>query len=190
MCEAEIHLLGPVVLEIHPLPGDGYVLDIGGGGEGVIGRLEGRRVVAIDCRKDELAEAPTGPLKIVMDARELKFLDDTFAAAAAFFSFMYLDEEADLRAALAEAFRVLQPGGCLYIWDVDLPVLPNTEKPLFAVGVRYIVNGVAAETAYGRPWPKQGRDNHYYRSLAEGVGFAHLATEVLDPVFRSTFRKI
>ena len=33
------------------------MLDIGGGGEGVIGRLYGRQVVAIDNRQEELDEA-------------------------------------------------------------------------------------------------------------------------------------
>ena len=35
----------------------GSILDIGGGGEGVIGRLYGRQVVAIDNRQEELDEA-------------------------------------------------------------------------------------------------------------------------------------
>lgn len=60
------------------------ILDIGGGGEGVIGLCYGEKVVAIDLRKDELEQAPDGPLKIVMDARELSFLEDSFDAVASF----------------------------------------------------------------------------------------------------------
>jgi hypothetical protein len=45
----------------------GYILDIGGGGEGVIGQLKGERVVAIDKQKRELEEAAPGALKIVID---------------------------------------------------------------------------------------------------------------------------
>ena len=67
MNEDDILFLDPVELEIPPLSADGYVLDIGGGGEGVIGRLRGSQVVAIDCRKEELKEAPEGPLKIVCE---------------------------------------------------------------------------------------------------------------------------
>jgi len=47
----------------------GYILDIGGGGEGVIGKLKGEQVIAIDSSKRELEEAAAGPLKIVMDAK-------------------------------------------------------------------------------------------------------------------------
>jgi ubiquinone/menaquinone biosynthesis C-methylase UbiE len=61
----------------------GLILDIGGGGEGVIGRLFGSRVVAIDPLQRELEEAPVGPLKVVMDARELKFLDGSFDTVTA-----------------------------------------------------------------------------------------------------------
>ena len=36
---------------------EGAILDVGGGGEGVIGRIYGPRVVAIDNRQEELDEA-------------------------------------------------------------------------------------------------------------------------------------
>ncbi|TFG72017.1 MAG: hypothetical protein E4H27_03460, partial [Anaerolineales bacterium] len=42
------------------------ILDIGGGGEGIIGKLKGRQAIAIDSSKRELEEAAPGPLKIVM----------------------------------------------------------------------------------------------------------------------------
>lgn len=37
---------------------NGSILDIGGGGEGVIGQLYGQQVVAIDKLQEELDEAP------------------------------------------------------------------------------------------------------------------------------------
>lgn len=189
MTEDDILFLDTVDIELPPLCGTGYVLDIGGGGEGVIGRMEGLQVVAIDCREDELIEAPEGPLKVVMDARDLQFLNGTFFAATAFFSLMYFDDEAGLQAALAEAFRVLKPGGLFRIWDVDTSTLPESSKTLFAVRIKFIVNGVASETAYGRPWPKQTRDQHYYSDLAEAAGFVHVDTEERAHTFCSTFRK-
>jgi hypothetical protein len=54
-------------------PAQGLILDIGGGGEGVIGQLKGKQVVAIDLSRQELDEAPGEPLlKIVMDAYPLR----------------------------------------------------------------------------------------------------------------------
>lgn len=43
----------------------GKILDIGGGGEGIIGQVLGDKVVTIDKLKEELEEAPEGPLKVV-----------------------------------------------------------------------------------------------------------------------------
>ena len=47
-------------------------LDIGGGGEGIIGKLYGANVVAIDTRADELYETSNDALKIEMDAGRCK----------------------------------------------------------------------------------------------------------------------
>jgi len=63
---------------------EGLILDIGGG-EGVIGQLKRDQVVAIDPNKRELEEAAEGPIKIVMSADELKFLDSSFNTVTSFF---------------------------------------------------------------------------------------------------------
>ena len=57
---------------------EGSILDIGGGGEGTIGRLYGTQVIAIDNRQEELDEAPGGFEKVLMDARSLDFPDEHF----------------------------------------------------------------------------------------------------------------
>lgn len=64
---------------------EGLILDIGGGGQGVIGQFEKDKVIAIDHNKRELKEAPEGGLKIIMDAGELKFLNNTFGTVTSFF---------------------------------------------------------------------------------------------------------
>lgn len=69
------------------------ILDIGGGGEGIMGLVYGHRVVAIDPRLDELEDAPEGPLKIVMDAKELSFLRNSFDAVTSFFTLMYINND-------------------------------------------------------------------------------------------------
>ncbi len=48
----------------------------------IIEQLKGKQAVAIDLSKRELDEAPGDPLlKIVMDARDLKFVDGSFPTA-------------------------------------------------------------------------------------------------------------
>ena len=51
----------------------------------MIGLLKGKQVVAIDSNQDELIEAADGPLKIIMDATRLEFLDDSFNLVTAFY---------------------------------------------------------------------------------------------------------
>ncbi len=94
----------------------GRILDLGGGGEGVIGRIYGRAVTAIDIRQEELDEAPGNFERLCMDARRLDFPDTSFDAVTAFYFLMYLAPE-DRPAVFAEAARVLRPGGRLHVWD-------------------------------------------------------------------------
>jgi len=151
----------------------GPILDIGGGGEGVIGQLKGDQVVAIDRRRRELEEAPDGPLKIVMDAADMKFLDDTFEVATSFFSLMYMRTSlhADV---FGEVFRVLKPGGRLLIWGASLPEKIGTDKEYVALHLTVNLPDRQIRTGYGTKWPAQARDWSYYEQSATSVGFLAL----------------
>jgi ubiquinone/menaquinone biosynthesis C-methylase UbiE len=128
-------------------------------------------------------------LKMVMDARDLKFLDSSFMTATAFFSMMYLDEREDQRKVLAEAWRALKAGGRLHLWDIDLAGRPETEKEMYFVHLRYHIGGVMKETGYGRRWPQEPRGAEDYILLAEEAGFQHIASERTKHVFYLVFAK-
>ena len=149
---------------------EGYVLDIGGGGEGIIGQMKPRQVIAIDLSKRELEEAPAGPLKIVMDATELKFLDGSFDTATAFFSLMFMRPEIQEKA-FAEVFRVLRPGGRWILWDAVIPsrLDADTRGPVFRF--RFHLPGKVVQTGYGCFWPDRQVDLDHYRKLARQTGF-------------------
>ena len=97
----------------------GRILDIGGGGEGIIGRLYREQVIAIDCCQQELDDAPYGFEKIKMDATHLDFPPDSFDHVTFFFTMMFLSQQEQPQA-VAQAVRVLKPSGNLHIWDCDI----------------------------------------------------------------------
>ena len=162
----------------------GYILDIGGGGEGIIGQMKPTQVVAVDLSKRELEEAPAGPLKIVMDATDLKFLDASFETATAFFSLMYMRPEVQQRV-FAEVFRVLTRGGRWIIWDAAIPrALENdTRGPVFRF--RFQLPGKVVQTGYGTFWPEKPMDLNYYTRLARETGFEIAGAEQQAGAFQT-----
>lgn len=123
----------------------GPILDLGGGGEGVIGRIYCGQAVAIDNRQEELDEAPDGPKKLLMDAADLAFQDRSFQHVTAFFSFMYMDHTTQAQA-ISEAARVLRPGGSLHIWDGEIR---NAFPDPYLMELDINAAGAAIHTTYG-----------------------------------------
>lgn len=128
---------------------NGRILDIGGGGEGVIARHAGDSVIAIDRLKGELEESPNVGIKIIMDAANMQFLDNTFDHATCFFSLMYMSDET-IEKALHEAYRVLKSDGCLWIWDVTIP--PSDGEGSIVVQLAIQTANEEITTGYGTGW--------------------------------------
>ena len=167
---------------------EGYILDIGGGGEGVIGQLKGQQVIAIDISKRELEEAPPGPLKIVMDAIDMKFIDKSFNTVTVFFTFMYINSS-DHQKVLEEVFRVLVPGGRLLIWDGIFPKRIEEKKNVALFPLKIKLPGKEITTGYGVGWPEKEQGVSHYAELAKKVGFEVVAHGEKDQWFFLELKK-
>jgi len=175
-------------LALKDFPAEGWILDIGGGGEGVIGRLKGSQVVAIDLYSWGMRRTPPGPLKLVMDATDLKFLDESFGTVTSFFTPMYMSPEQQDKA-MREAFRVLKAGGKMRIWDVDLPVSPDPKKDLAVYPFVFRLPTETVETGYGTTFPKQLMNVAYYSRMAQAAGFVVEDQQVAGRTFYLILQK-
>lgn len=171
-------------LAVDDFDASGYVLDIGGGGEGIIGRMRPSQVVAIDLHKRELEDSPAGPLKIVMDATDLKFLDKSFDTVTAFYSLMYMRAEIQKKV-FAEVARVLKPGGRWLIWDAVIPTAleSDTKGPVFYFEFKLPKETV--RTGYGTFWPPQPMDVAWYKALAAEAGLKVASAKEQPGAFRT-----
>lgn len=123
----------------------GSILDIGGGGEGIIGRLYKSAVTAVDNMQEELDEAPNCCKKLLMDAAALDFADESFDNVTFFYSLMYMNTDVKAKA-IEEACRVLKTGGRLTVWDVEFEsAYPNA----FSVELDIILPEENVCTEYG-----------------------------------------
>ncbi len=154
-------------IELSPLETKGFILDIGGGGEGIIGKLNGTQVVAIDTSERELAETKNEALKVVMDATDLKFLPESFDICTAFFSLMYIPKSKHSRV-FEEAFRVLKSNGQFLLWDVRIPRIEKKPRQ-FIASLRVRLLDETVETGYGVRW--QSQDINHFKGLAKAHGF-------------------
>lgn len=162
----------------------GSILDIGGGGEGIIGRLYGKQVLAIDNCQEELDEAPDGFAKALMDATCLSFADGSFDHVTFFFSLMFMGRE-ERRKALLEAARVLKPGGELHIWDCD--IVSAYPQP-FCVDVGVQLPGEEVHTTYGIG-KREGQDEASITRMCEDAGLRLLSRMEETPGFSLRFQK-
>jgi ubiquinone/menaquinone biosynthesis C-methylase UbiE len=126
----------------------GRVIDIGGGGEGVIAQAGGAWVVAIDKYISEIHEARGKAPDVtwmVADATELPCKSHCFDNATAFFSCMYMSDDVKQKV-FRETRRVLKEGGEFWIWDAHMA--PKSQ--VFAIRLQVDCQDThTINTAYG-----------------------------------------
>lgn len=164
------------------------ILDIGGGGEGVIGGLYGKRVTAIDKRQDELDAAAEGPIKMVMDASNLTFKDKKFDAATSFFTMMFIDKD-DHKKVFDEVYRVLKNGSEFILWDAVIPKEDDSKKDIFIIELEIDTTNRLIETSYGVLKKDNEQDLKYFKKLGKKAGFKIKSEEDYGKTFKIVFTK-
>ena len=146
------------------------ILDIGGGGEGIISQHSGDKVIAIDKRADELAETPDVGTKIIMDACNLSFLDEYFDNITSFYTFMYMDP-LQIEQFLKEAYRVLKTNAILWIWDTVIPIEKIADIFVAQLEVK-VSETKTITTGYGVRW-NNPLSLLIIKDLCEKAGFVY-----------------
>jgi len=188
LAKEKVFLIDTQKINLTNIKLEGRILDIGGGGEGVIGQFKGEQVIAIDPNKKELEEAPySGALTILMDAKELKFLDNTFDTATSFFTMMYIPV-IDHKTVFQEIHRVLKLNGEFVLWDVNIPNRNNKERDLFGLNLEVKISDKIINTGYATLWNKE-QDMQYFSNLAKSIGFEILEQKVENEIFYLRFMK-
>ena len=181
----------PQKIDLKDLDLNERVLDIGGGGEGVIGQLMDDKVVSIDLRRSELEEAVEAgdnrSLKIIMDAKDLKFLDESFSTITAFFSLMYMPKT-DHKQIFTEIYRVLKKQGEFLLWELNVPENLNKKKNIYAVPITIQIKHKKVKTGYGVHWNKT-QDITYFLELAKSIGFEVIEQKKKDQTFFLRLKK-
>jgi len=167
---------------------EGLILDIGGGGQGVIGQFKKDKVIAIDHNKRELEEAPEGGLKIIMDAGELKFLNNTFDTVTSFFTFMYIPKS-EHQKIFKEIYRVLKKDGNLVLWDVIIPKRENQIQEMFSLSLKIKINDIELDAGYGVFWGKKEQNLEHFQKLSKKIGFSEVEFISDDQIFYLRVKK-
>lgn len=144
---------------------DGLILDIGGGGEGIISQAYPKQVIAIDKKRDELDEASGDAIKIVMDASKMTFTDNCLDNITAFYSFMYIAKSEHTNV-VSEIKRVLKPKGRFYLWDTEI----NEANP-FIIDLDIDINEHSIHTTYGIYKENACQDAGYFKNMMKDFGF-------------------
>ncbi|MBN2230904.1 MAG: class I SAM-dependent methyltransferase [Candidatus Thorarchaeota archaeon] len=176
-------------IALKPVDTHGLILDIGGGGEGLVSRIAGSKVCAVDYRLDEIREARIHDPPsnwFVTDGQALPFRDSSFNLATLWFSLEYMRDWSTKKKVLSEAYRALKTSGKISILASEI----DCKEDIFVFHVNFILpDGTPVKTGYG-VWGGQGQTPETLTALLRELGFGEIEIEENDWWFRIHASKV
>lgn len=172
-------------ISLQKLNTEGPILDIGGGGEGLVSRIEGEKVCALDIRMSEIREAQIhgAPANwFVGDGRLLSFKDSSFDVVTLWFSLGYMRNWDTKTSVVQEARRVLKEHGTISIMASRIP--DSTEQFVFWAHFT-LPDGTVSQTGYGVRGG-QGQTREKVLALVKKLGFKVMNSEDHEDWFSIT----
>jgi len=165
----------------------GFVVDIGGGGEGMIAKTCGMETVCVDINKREIGEARSrGAVAnwVLCNACSMPFRNGTFDVVTFFFSLMYIKTFERKHAVMVEAKRVLKSHGLLYLWDATIREEPDLSVVFVEAN---LPDGEKIYTGYGVKGKEKEQTLELINKLALEAGFKVTRTESHKNWFTACF---
>ena len=122
-----------------------------------------------------------------MDAKDLKFLDNTFESVTSFFTLMYIPKE-DHKKIFEEINRVLKNGGEFILWDLEIPKRKDSKEEIYIITLKIYINEKIIDTGYGTKWNKEQDAKHFIK-LGKTIGFNVLEKNLEENHFYLRFKK-
>ncbi|MHA1908663.1 MAG: class I SAM-dependent methyltransferase [Candidatus Thorarchaeota archaeon] len=170
MVESQVFEPPSQKIQLERIDFEGLIIDIGGGGEGLVSRIEGSRVYAVDILMDEIREARihNPPSNwFAADGTDLPFRSRMFDVATLWFSLGYMKEWTIKKSVLREVHRVLKDNASISIKAMKIDC--TEEKLVFKVDYS-LPDGTLSRTGYG----VKGQQNQTLKTVTDclhAIGF-------------------
>ena len=151
----------------------------------MIEQLYGKQVVAIDNRQEKLDEAPGCCEKILMDATEMTFPNNSFDHVTSFYTLMFMSKSDQLKA-LCEAERVVKQNGEIHIGDCNID---SAYPDPFITEVEVVLLDCKIKTTYG-VGKMDAQSIHSIKSMCETAGLMVETAEADGSHFYIKCRKV
>ena len=170
------------------LPQEGLIIDVGGGGEGLVSRIETSRVCVVDINLNKIREGMIyGQVSqwILSDARMLSVKDERFNVATLWFSLGYIRDWDSKKQVIAEVARVLRRSGRISILGARTTC---SDSRFVMRALFHFPDGAISKMSYGMDGT-QRQDAEAVVKLLQETGFNNITSEDNGHWFRVDAQK-